>query len=301
MQDIRRCPTQGAIAAQIFFDLRRLLVLSTQNHDSDAIPGIKGVAPSFREIIRRSTRHVELLNNLAPKHRIYGLVEIDVTKARSFISEHETKTGEKLSFTAWVIRCVGQAVSEHREVQALKKGNKKLIVFDDVDVAIVIEKQRGSERFATTYCVRKANEKSFRQIHDEIRLAQKSETDESKRASASLSLPLRIRGLLGKPFWWKLKSDPFLRKQMMGTVAVTAVGMFGKGGGWAVPIGLHSLVVAVGGIAKRPRDYTNPGEIGEFLSTTVMFDEEISLGAPATRFLARFAELMQTGFGLDET
>lgn len=275
------------------------MVLDTQDRGSDERSGEVGVAPSFTEIIRRSTRHVELLNNLAPKHRIYGLAEIDVTKARNFISEHEANTGEKLSFTAWVIRCVGQAVSEHREVQALKKGKKKLVVFDDVDVAMIIEKQRGSERFATTYCVRKANEKSFRQIHDEIRLAQKSETDETKRASASLSLSLRIRGLLGKPFWWKLKSDPFLRKQMMGTVAVTAVGMFGKGGGYAIPIGLHSLVVALGGISKRPRNYSTPTEIGEFLSTTVMFDEEISLGAPATRFLARFAEIMQTGFGLE--
>ncbi|MFW9933446.1 MAG: dihydrolipoamide acyltransferase, partial [Candidatus Thorarchaeota archaeon] len=152
---------------------------------------------------------------------------------------------------------------------------------------------------ATTYCVRKANEKTFRQIHDEIRRAQKSEPDASKRASDSLSLSLKIRGLLGKPFWWKLKSDPFLRKQMMGTVAVTAVGMFGTGGGWAIPIGVHSLVIALGGIASKPRDFANPSELGEFLSTTVMFDEEISLGAPATRFLARLAELMQSGFGLE--
>jgi len=32
---------------------------------------------------------------------------------------------------------------------------------------------------------------------------------------------------------------------------------------------------------------------------TVMFDEEVSLGAPATRFLARLSELMQAGFGLE--
>ncbi len=254
---------------------------------------------SFREITRRSNRPVELLDNLAPKHRIYGLVEIDVTDARNFISDYEAKTGEKLSFTAWVIRCVGQAVSEHPEVQAIKKGKKKLVVFDDVDVGIIIEKEIKSKRFATTYCVRRANEKTFRQIHDEIRQAQRSESGDGKRESSPLSFSLKIRGLLGKPFWWKLKSDPFLRKLMMGTVAVTAVGMFGKGGGWAIPIGLHSLVIALGGIAKKPRDYDKPSELGEFLSTTVMFDEEVSLGAPATRFLARLAELMQTGFGLE--
>ena len=85
----------------------------------------------------------------------------------------------------------------------------------------------------------------------------------------------------------------------MGTVAVTAVGMFGKGGGWAIPIGLHSVVFALGGISKRPRDFANPADIGEFLNMTVMFDEEVSLGAPATRFLARLSELMQAGFGLE--
>ena len=62
---------------------------------------------------------------------------------------NEVKTGEKLSFTGWVIKCVAQAVNEHKEVQAIRKGKKKLIVFDDVDVGMVIERQLKSERFAT--------------------------------------------------------------------------------------------------------------------------------------------------------
>ncbi len=257
---------------------------------------------SFTEIIRKTTRPVELLNNLAPKHRIYGLVEVDVTTARSFISENEARTGEKLSFTGWVIKCVAKAVSEHREVQAMKKGKKKLIVFDDVDVGIIVERQMKSERSATTYCVRKANEKTYRQIHDEIRQAQTGEisggSGPSEKTPAAVRLFSRLPDLLRKLYWRKIKNDPFLRKRLMGTVAVTAVGMFGKGGGWAIPIGLHSVVFALGGISTKPRNYTNPAELGEFLNMTVMFDEEVSLGAPATRFLARLSELMQAGFGL---
>ncbi|RDE11389.1 MAG: dihydrolipoamide acyltransferase [Candidatus Thorarchaeota archaeon] len=278
--------------------------MTSLRQDSDAkSKQMVGVAP-FREITRGSTRPIELLNNLAPKHRIYGLVEIDVTKARKLISENEAKTGEKLSFTGWVIKCVAQAVCEHREVQAMKKGKKKLIVFDDVDVGMIIERQVKSERFATSYCVRKANEKSFRQIHDEIRHAQKGEASESgesdERPPASVRVFSRLPELLRKLYWRKIRSDPFLRKRLMGTVAVTAVGMFGKGGGWAIPIGLHSVVFALGGISTRPRDFADPIEMGEFLNMTVMFDEEVSLGAPATRFLARLSELMQSGFGLNE-
>jgi pyruvate/2-oxoglutarate dehydrogenase complex dihydrolipoamide acyltransferase (E2) component len=277
--------------------------MTAQKQTPEEKPEESHGAVAFKEITRRTTRPVELLNNLAPKHRIYGLVEIDVTEARKFISEYEDKTGEKLSFTGWVIKCVAQAVSEYREVQAMKKGKKKLIVFDDVDVGIVIERQVKSERFATTYCVRKANEKTFRQIHDEIRLAQKGEMTEERKSSekppASVRLFSRLPDLLKKFYWRKIRSDPFLRKRLMGTVAVTAVGMFGKGGGWAVPIGLHSIVLALGGISTKPRNYTNPSVLGEFLNVTVMFDEEVSLGAPATRFLARLSELMQAGFGLE--
>ena len=257
---------------------------------------------TFKEITRGSNRPIELLDNLAPKHRIYGMIEVDVTKARKYISDHEEKTKEKLSFTGWVIKCVAQAVSEHKEIQAMKKGKKKLVVFDDVDVGMIIERQVDTKRFATSYCVRKANEKSFREIHDEIRQAQKGEISEenkeSEKPSTSMKLFSRMPNFVRKLYWRKIRNDAFLRKRLMGTVAVTAVGMFGKGGGWAIPIGVHSLVFALGGISIRPRDYANPSELGEFLNVTVMFDEEVSLGAPATRFSARLIELMQTGFGL---
>ena len=275
--------------------------MTPRRQDSDVKPEESGRAVAFREITRRTTWPIELLNNVAPKNRIYGLVEIDVSKARKFISENEAKTGEKLSFTAWVTKCIAQTISEHPEVQAFKKGKKKLIIFDDVDVGLIVERQIKSERVAIPYTVRKANGKSFRQIHDEIRRAQdpSAPVGFGEGLPRSVRLFLRLPGLLRKPFWWKIRSDPFMKKRFLGTAAVTAVGMFGKGGGWAIPIGLHPVVCALGGISKKPRDPTNPAEIGEFLSMTVMFDEEVSLGAPATRFLARLSELMQAGFGLE--
>lgn len=277
--------------------------MTSRGQDSELKPEESLGTLAFREITRKTTRPVELLNNLAPKHRIYGLVEIDVTNARKFILENEEKTGEKLSFTGWVVKCIAQAISEHKEVQAMKKGKNKLIVFDDVDIGMIIERQVGTERYATSYCVRKANEKTFRQIHDEIRRAQKGEMSEEHTAgekpSASARIFSHMPDFLRKLYWRKIRSDPFLRKRLMGTVAVTAVGMFGKGGGWAIPIGLHSVVFALGGISARPRNYANPAELGEFLNLTVMFDEEVSLGAPATRFLARLSELMQAGYGLE--
>ena len=35
------------------------------------------------------------------KHSIYALLEVDVTRVRQFIEEHEAQTGEALSFTGY--------------------------------------------------------------------------------------------------------------------------------------------------------------------------------------------------------
>ena len=66
--------------------------------------------------------------------RMHGLIEVDVTRARAFLRDHKAKTGEALSFTAFIIACVAKAIDEHKAVQAYRKGRKHLILFEDVDV-----------------------------------------------------------------------------------------------------------------------------------------------------------------------
>jgi pyruvate/2-oxoglutarate dehydrogenase complex dihydrolipoamide acyltransferase (E2) component len=51
--------------------------------------------------------------------RMHGLIEVDVTRARAFLRDHKAKTGEALSFTAFIIACVAKAVDEHKDVVAV--------------------------------------------------------------------------------------------------------------------------------------------------------------------------------------
>src|SRR3990172_11122175 len=121
----------------------------------------------------RFPKHRELLAfaSLTPKYPIQALVEVDVTKARTYFRGYKEKTGETLSFTAWLIRCIAQAVSEYKQVQAYRKG-KELIVFDDVDVGFAMERQgqqEGGGMMVAGAVVRKANEKTLGQVNEEIR------------------------------------------------------------------------------------------------------------------------------------
>ena len=88
-------------------------------------------------------------------------------------------------------------------------------------------------------------------------------------------------------------------KRMMGTVSVTAIGMVGHGGiGWGIPVGIHPLLVAVGGISPRPIMVGDRLVMREHLGLTVLFDHDVTDGAPVARFIGRLQELMELGHAL---
>ena len=69
-------------------------------------------------------RRLEALAYRSVQHKpmIHGLIEVDVSRARAHPREQKAKTGEALSFTAFLIACLAKAVDEHKAVQAYRKG-----------------------------------------------------------------------------------------------------------------------------------------------------------------------------------
>jgi pyruvate/2-oxoglutarate dehydrogenase complex dihydrolipoamide acyltransferase (E2) component len=97
------------------------------------------------------------------------------------------------------------------------------------------------------------------------------------------------RVVAGRPAWFK---------RLGGTVGMSAIGMFGPGGGWGIPIAPPTLMVTIGGIAAKPRFVAGEVQERELLGVTLSFDHDIVDGAPAARFTARLAELVQGADGL---
>jgi pyruvate/2-oxoglutarate dehydrogenase complex dihydrolipoamide acyltransferase (E2) component len=74
--------------------------------------------------------------------------------------------------------------------------------------------------------------------------------------------------------------------------------MFGKGAGWGMPITNYTLQITVGGIAEKPWVVDGRIEVREALSLTVSVDHDVVDGAPLARFVQRFKELIESGYGL---
>jgi pyruvate/2-oxoglutarate dehydrogenase complex dihydrolipoamide acyltransferase (E2) component len=108
-----------------------------------------------------------------------------------------------------------------------------------------------------------------------------------------------IRGIWAI-FWWARGRYPRVQKQYGGTVGLSAVGMFGKGGGWAIALPYHTLDVTMGGIAEKPGVVDGRIAIREYLCLTLSFDHDIIDGAPAARFVARLKEMIERGYGVIE-
>jgi hypothetical protein len=158
---------------------------------------------------------------------MHGFVEVDVTSHREQIRQYTARTGERLSFTAFIAACLGQAVDEDRMVHAYRDWRHRLVY------------------------------------------------------------PLGERN----PRWMKRTS---------GTVGLTSVGMFGTRSGWGLGMPVHSLAVMVGGIAQKPGVVDSRIEVREYLDLTLSFDHNIVDGAPAARFAQKFADLIESGWGLEQ-
>ena len=121
---------------------------------------------------------------------------------------------------------------------------------------------------------------------------------ESAPTSGDRKLFMNLPSFVRRPLMRMMFKDPHRAKELAGTVLLTAVGMFGEGGGWGIPLIQHTLGVTLGGIAEKPVVIEGQIEVRERLSITVSFDHDIIDGAPAARFTERFKDLIERGHGL---
>ena len=247
---------------------------------------------------------LNILDLPRPTLSMFGLLEVDVTVVRQFIAEHKARTGETLSFTGYLAYCFARAVDEDKIVQSYRKGHKRIIMFDEVNVGLMIERQIGETRAVIGYVVRDASHKSYLEIHQEIRTAQATPVSGNQMPRwfrSIMLLPWPMSRLVNALLGMAVRRDPMIHVSMAGTVGITAVGMFGKGhSGWGLETTRHSLDLIVGSTAWKPAVAEGRIEPRQILNLTVVFDHHVIDGAPATRFTRRLLELIESGYGLSE-
>ena len=238
------------------------------------------------------------------KHHIKALIELDVTTAREKLADLK-KQNVKVSFTAWLIKCISEAVVQFNHIHGVKKGKRQVVIFKDVDISILIEREIQGQKVPLPYVIREANNKSIEQIYEEIKAGKQQQIQDAgdnvlgeRKNTLLMKLYYLLPGFVRRWLLQYIIKNPFLTKQFMGTVVVTSVGMAGRINGWVIPVGIHPLCFAVGSIVKKPGVAEGRIEIREHLYMTVLVDHDIIDGAPAVRALSKLTQMIEKGYGL---
>ncbi len=234
------------------------------------------------------TAAVRAGRRIVPMH---GLFEVDVTQARRLLAEADPP----LSPTAFVIASLARTAAAHPQVHAYRDWRGRLVEHRHVDVQTLIEVPTSQGPFGLVHVVRDADLRTVADIGAELRSV-KADADITRTGRLLNTVAPAAGRILGLYRAMYAAMSRSRRVHLaIGTVQVTAVGMFAEGGGFAIaPPTLASLVVVVGGLSRRPAVVGARIEVRDVLDLTVSIDHNVVDGGPATRFAADLRRMLNT-------
>ncbi len=232
------------------------------------------------------------------KHIIHGLFEVDITDARQIMRAYEARTNEKPSLTAFIIFCLAKAIESNDHLNAYLDWRRRLVIYHDVNINMLLEASIGGSTVPIPIILQAVNKKDYLEVHTAVRSAQSSPGN--TRGAGFMRRFLRLPWIMRRPFYWIVLSFPQVFREYSSPVLVTAVGMFGKGAGWGIPMPNFTLTVTLGGAAEKPAVINGEIKPRELLDVTVSIDHDIVDGAPAARFVGHFRELVENCYGLNQ-
>jgi pyruvate/2-oxoglutarate dehydrogenase complex dihydrolipoamide acyltransferase (E2) component len=237
------------------------------------------------------------------KHHVTGLIEVDVTESREKIKIYNQGKKDKISFTAWLISVISCTIKEYETAASYLAGKNKLIIFEDINVSIVVEKELHGQKVPIPLVIEKAHEISIESITRQIAEARSKEfTDKDivlqKKAAKWERLYYVLPGFMRRYFWKYLLKHHKTAYNKMGNVAFTSIGMMGKINGWFIPISVHPICFGISSIVKKPAVIDKKIEIREILNISILLDHDVMDGAPMAHFIGDLTKNIERGMKL---
>jgi len=233
------------------------------------------------------------------KHHVSAMLEFDVTDSRKRLQELR-RSGINISFNAWIIKVISTLLQKYPEASAFLYNKKKLILFKDINISILVEKKIGDNRVPIPMIIEKTNSKNAIEISLEIENAKKQELSKddivlSKKPTLSENIYYQLPGFMRRAVWKIMLRNPKFVFKKMGNVVITSVGMIGKINGWFIHKSVHPLSFGIGSVLKKPVVIENEIRIREILNMTILIDHDIIDGAPMVRFLNDMTKYIESG------
>jgi pyruvate/2-oxoglutarate dehydrogenase complex dihydrolipoamide acyltransferase (E2) component len=255
-------------------------------------PGIQQPYPKLRNFV------LDIMAEGRRKNIVHLMFEAEVTPIQQHLARHREETGERISLTTYLAKSLACAIDEDRSMHAYRQGKSKLVLFDEIDLAVMMEREIEGGTLPVVHIVRAANRKSIEAIHREIKAAKIAPLGGNGPMSALEKQFFELPFLLRKFVWFFIRRDPNLFKQLAGTVGVTSMGRHDSGPAAALPISPMTLTLTIGLIEKKlALENGHPVE-RESIQLNFSVDHDIIDGAPLVRFVNQFKKKLENGCAL---
>lgn len=234
------------------------------------------------------------------KHHVAGLIELDVTSSREKIRAFNRNSQLKISFNGWLISIISTTLKKHDSAASFLAGKNKQIIFDDINVSLLVEKKINGQRVPMPLLITKADKSSPVLVTQQIENARNGELSEKdivlqKQSGFMERLYYHFPGFARRWVWRYLLRHPKIAFSKMGNVAFTSIGMMGKVNGWFIPTSVHPICFGMSSIVKKPVVIDDAIVIREMLNMTILLDHDVIDGAPMARFISDLVKNIESG------
>ncbi len=254
---------------------------------------------SFQRVPRSRIATFDIFSIGLRKHHVSALLEFDVTDSRKKLKELR-KSGIKISFNSWLIKVISNVLKRHKEASAYLYTKKKLILFNDINISILVEKRIGDIKIPIPLVIERTNDKSASEIAEEIEKAKHRELSDmdivlNQKPTPYERLYYSLPGFVRRSIWRIMLGNPELAYRKMGNAVITSVGMMGRINGWFIHKSVHPISFGIGSVLRKPTIVDSEIKIREILMMTILVDHDVIDGAPMVRFLNDLTKSIENG------
>jgi hypothetical protein len=131
-------------------------------------PGNSVPDPRLRNFI------LDVLAEGRRKNIAHNMLEADIGPMRERLVEHRRAGLGPVSITSYVAKSFACAIDDDKRMQAYRLGKSRLVVFDDVDLTFMVEREWEGEPLLVSSIVRAAQRKTTHEIHRELQAAKET-------------------------------------------------------------------------------------------------------------------------------
>jgi hypothetical protein len=194
--------------------LQRLQLIWSQLVDQLKMPLAPGKIvpyPRLRNFV------LDVLAEGGRKKIAHVMLEADIGPMRERLAEHRRAGLGPVSITSYVAKSFACAIDDDKRIQAYRLGKSRLVVFDDIDLTFMVEREWEGEPLLVFSIVRAAQRKTAQEIHRELQAAKETPLGTDGPMNALEMQFFLLPSFPRRALWFFVRRNPYWFKDLVGT------------------------------------------------------------------------------------